>query len=342
MNCDEYVERFLSADADDQLPASDRALVEEHLRGCLQCRTCLNEELALKALIRRQMGSARAPADARLRIRAALGETAERHSWRGNAGGAISARDNGLRQSVSSALRGLGKASASARRAAASDAGKWVALQFKRAQHLAPAGVIVIVLIASTIIFGITFKSTSIQPVPEYQKAVPAFDFAIGRFKQLSQNFDPNVPAEAFRRDDGAYFAWVENTDPLHHVSAELPDISESYEKVQMPPEFCDFALAGYELIGGRIDRTPDGEPLTYTLYRSQTDSILSIGLKRRISAPLEGYWFDNHALYSYRGYSICLTVYPSGHFSSIIVTRAPRVELLRDVATSDVALGYR
>src|SRR5215831_12843530 len=78
MNCDEYVAQFLSADADDQLSAAERHLVEEHLHGCDQCRARLSEELALKASIRRHMGTAKAPADVRLRIRAALGEPAER------------------------------------------------------------------------------------------------------------------------------------------------------------------------------------------------------------------------------------------------------------------------
>jgi len=109
-----------------------------------------------------------------------------------------------------------------------------------------------------------------------------------------------------------------------------------------MPPEFCDFAMAGYELVGCRIDRMPDGKPVTYTLYRNQTSSILGIGLKQWFSAPHGGYWFETHALYSYRGYSICLTIYPNGHFASIIVARAPMVELLRDIATSDAAFWDR
>jgi hypothetical protein len=177
---------------------------------------------------------------------------------------------------------------------------------------------------------------------PEYQESVPAFDFAIDRFNKLSQEFAPNVPPEAFSREEGAYFAWVEDSDPIRHVSAELPDISASYEKEQMLPEFCDFALAGYELVGGRLDRMANGEPVTYTLYRSQANSILSIGLKQQLSPPQGGYWFGTHALYSYRNYSICLTINPVGHFASMIVARAPTVELLRDVAASDTAVWDR
>jgi hypothetical protein len=180
------------------------------------------------------------------------------------------------------------------------------------------------------------------QVSSQYQESSPAFDFAIARFNQLSQEFTPNVPPEAFSREGGAYFAWVEDADPIHHVSAELPDISASYEKMQMPPEFCDFALVGYDLAGGRVERLSNGQPVTYTLYRNGPESLLSIGLKQRLSPPQGGYWFGSHAMYSYQGYSICLTIYPVGNYASIIVTRKPMVELLRDVAASDTALWDR
>jgi hypothetical protein len=347
MNCDEYVNQFLSADADDQLSAAERYLAEEHLCGCHQCRARLGEELALKASIRRHLGTAKAPADVRLRIRAALGEAAERSTRhvRISASARISFREDATRQPVFSIIRRRAAAprhSGNETAGRAVSAHRWLAIQFKRAQYLAPIGFVIIVLAASTIMFRVNFRSMSGQSAPDYQKSIPAFDFAIGRFNEFSQEFSPNVPAEAFSRNDGADFAWVEESDPLRPVSAELPDISASYEKIQMPREFCDFALAGYELIGGRIDRMPDGEPVTYTLYRKQTSSILSIGLKQRFSAPHNGYWFDNHALYSYRGYSICLTIHPYGHFASIIVARTPMVELLRDVAASDATFWDR
>jgi anti-sigma factor (TIGR02949 family) len=344
MNCDEYVDQFLSADADGELTESERQQVEEHLRGCAQCRAKLDEELALKALIRRQMGTAKTPADVRLRIRAALGEAAERRMRR--AGVWASTRTSlgmggASRRPVFPALRRSGAAVEKASREAAGfapSARRWLAIQLKRAQYLAPVGFVVILLAVSTLWVRVNSRNVSGRPFPGYQRSMPAFDFAIDRLDELSQEFDPNVPAEAFSPGNGAYFAWVENSDPLRHVSVELPDISASYEKMRMPAEFCDFALAGYELVGGRIDHMPDGSPVTYTLYRNQTKSILSIGLKQRISAPQDGYWFSSHAFYSYRGYGICLTIYPVGHFASIIIARMPMVELLRDIAVSDMA----
>jgi hypothetical protein len=338
MNCGEYIDRFLSADADGQLTAQERHLVEEHLRACQRCRALLDQELALKASIRRHMGTVRTPADTRLRIRAALGEVDEQRSGR-------TTILNQARISVRRRAARLGTRPASAQSGrgaslSASAGRRWLAIQLKRAQYLAPIGLAIIVLAAAGLIFRINGRSVSGSP--DYLRTTPAFDFALTRFNELSQEFAPNVPVEAFGRDDGAYFAWVQQSDPFRHVSVELPDISVSYEKMQMLPEFCDFALAGYELVGGRIDRMPDGKPVTFTLYRNQTKSILSIGLKQRIAPPEGGYWFDNHALYSYRGYSICLTIYPSGHFASIIVSRAPMVELLRDIVVSGDELSNR
>jgi hypothetical protein len=224
----------------------------------------------------------------------------------------------------------------------AGSARRWLALQLKRAQYVAPVGFVVILLVAAVVLFRATFRNMSGEAIPDYQTSIPAFDFAIDRLSQLSEEFAPNVPPEAFSHEGGAYFAWVEGGEPFRHVSAELPDISTSYEKMQMLPEFFDFAMAGYELVGGRIDRMPDGDPVTYTLYRNRAESLLSIGLKQLFSAPQGGYWLDTHALYSYHGYSICLTVYPVGHFASIIVARAPMVELLRNIAASDIAARDR
>ncbi len=347
MDCHEYIDQFLSADADDELSAPERYLVEEHLRSCHQCHARLGEELALKASVRRYVGMVKAPADVRLRIRAALGEAAERGPQRpgilGRAGrfNSVDPTRRTLSRALEKGVPGLRNIS-DERGHRADAARRWLAIQLKRAQYLAPVALVVIALAASTVMLRGHFRSISGQAMPVDPKSVPAFDFAIARLNQLSQGFAPNVPAEAFSRVNGAYFAWVEDSDPLHHVSDELPDISSSYEKMQMPPEFCDFALAGYDLAGGRIDRMPDGAPVTYTLYRKQANSILSIGLKEWMGAPQGGYWFDTHALYSYRGYSLCLTISPIGHFASIIVTRAPLVELLRDIAAGDMAVSDR
>jgi Putative zinc-finger len=345
MNCEEYVKRFLSAHADNQLTATERSLVEAHLQGCHRCRARLVEEHALKALIGRQAGIIRAPADVRLRIRAALGEEVERkREHRAIRTSSATFFKHNTRRSTSMLTRSAASKDHSAGDAAnrSGSARSWVALQLTRAQQLAPVGFVVIVLAGATMLFRFNWRSMAGLASSNYQRSIPSFDFAIDSLNQLSREFAPNVPPEAFSRNDGASFAWVEENNPVHHVSTELPDISASYEKMQMLPEFCDFALAGYQLVGGRIDRMPNGEPVTYTLYRNRANSLLSIGLKQRISAPQGGYWFGAHALYFYRDYSICLTIDPVGHFASIIVARAPMVQLLRDVAISDVVAWDR
>ncbi|HKV55219.1 MAG TPA: zf-HC2 domain-containing protein [Candidatus Binataceae bacterium] len=316
MDCQEYIDEYLSAHADEELSAREQGLAEEHLGGCAGCRQQLAEERALKAVIHRDIGLVKTPADVRLRIRAALGENSEHIP---------SVRAASTNRSLFSRRGADGERAFRVR----------ISERIAHAQHLAPIAFVLVVLVASVAIFA--GKSSRVRPV--YERPVSAFDFAIAKFDQMSEGFSPNVPAEAFSREGGAYFAWVEESDPVHHVSDELPDISSSYEKIQMPPESCDFSIAGYRLDGGRIEHLPDGRPVTYTLYHDRDNSILSVSLKQRMSAP-EGavYWFETHALYSYKGYSICLTSYPIGHFVSIIVTRAPMIELLHDVAVADIA----
>ncbi|MBV8522137.1 MAG: zf-HC2 domain-containing protein [Acetobacteraceae bacterium] len=332
----------MSAQADNELTREERYLAEEHLRGCGRCRASLLEERELKAQIQLNAGITKAPADVRLRIRAALGEALEParqpRDFATRAGGFIR-RSAEVRPNSKPSLRRAAACSFGEPAHDSASSRQWLWIQVERMRRLAPIGFVVIVLAATTVLFRFSSRNLSGSDSADYSRSIRAFDFAIDRFNQLSQEFTPNVPPEAYKNDSASYFAWVVESNPLRHVSAELPDISASYEKVQMLPEFCDFALAGYELAGGRIDRMPDGEPVTYTLYRNQTDSLLSIGLRKQVSAPHGGYWFGAHALYSYRGYGICLTIYPVGHFVSIIVTRRPMVELLRSVALSDAAV---
>jgi hypothetical protein len=348
VNCSEYIEQYLSADADDELSVAERQLVEQHLRDCAECRARRAEERAVKASIRHHLGIVRTPADVRLRIRAALGELAERESLRPSLieRARVLPAPGSRRRASRTLVERRGPALISTDDAALRREGsvrRWLATQLRRATYLAPVGFVIILLAGATVLFRAAFNGTSEEAARGYWHPVPSFDFAIDRFNQLSQSFSPNVPAEAFSRDNGAYFAWVEGSDQIHQVSDDLPDISSSYEKSQMQPEFCDFAMAGYQLVGGRVDRLPDGAPVTYTLYRNPDNSILSIGLKQKtMDVPQGGYWFETHAFYSYRGYSLCLTVYPVGHFVSLIVTRAPLIELLRAVAAADIAFVER
>jgi len=77
MNCQEYIERFLSAHADNELRGRERRAANDHVGGCGACRARLADERKLKELIRTRIRVARAPSDVRLRIQAALEETPE-------------------------------------------------------------------------------------------------------------------------------------------------------------------------------------------------------------------------------------------------------------------------
>jgi hypothetical protein len=58
------------------------------------------------------------------------------------------------------------------------------------------------------------------------------------------------------------------------------------------------------------------------------------------MSAPIGAVdWLGTRSFYIYKGYTICLTFYPAGHFVSILVTRMPIRQLLRDVASTDTLI---
>lgn len=74
MDCNQYIELYLSAHADGELAGDEARAAEEHLRGCDRCRAELAAERALKARIHRQFGARQVPAALAARIRRALDE----------------------------------------------------------------------------------------------------------------------------------------------------------------------------------------------------------------------------------------------------------------------------
>ncbi len=70
----EYIELYLSADADDELSPEERAKASAHLAECAQCRERLEAERALKTMIRAELPILRTPHVLRERIRAGMDE----------------------------------------------------------------------------------------------------------------------------------------------------------------------------------------------------------------------------------------------------------------------------
>ncbi|HEX4211678.1 MAG TPA: hypothetical protein VHY56_14860 [Candidatus Binataceae bacterium] len=172
--------------------------------------------------------------------------------------------------------------------------------------------------------------------------SVPAFDIAIGKYLQFGREFQPNVPPEAFNSGDGMLYAWVIDGNSVRRVADDGPeseDISRSYRDVEMPDDLFDFSAAGYHIAGGRVDRLPNGRRVTYTMYQGDAGEILSLCFSdATMAAPVGAVnWVGMRSFYTYKGYSICLSFYPTGHFVSILVTRMSVQQLLREVASTDV-----
>jgi hypothetical protein len=205
-----------------------------------------------------------------------------------------------------------------------------------------PPGVWASVVVAASLILSLAFfgvrqaKFASTAPSLE----VPDFDRAIAKFNSFAGYFSPNVPAEAFNPRDGTVYAWVENPTSIHGGSDEVADIARSYEQVNLPADLFNLESSGYELYGGRVESLADGRPVSYTLYRNGDAALLSMSYQATHIAlpPNARLWLGMQAFYEYKGYGVCMTVYPTGHFISIAVTRAPVTDLIRTVALADIA----
>jgi Putative zinc-finger len=311
LDCRDYIDQYLSAHADNELTPSERRSVEDHLAGCAACRSRLADERTLKALVRQHSGIVKSPADVRLRIRAALGAMVEANLAGGRS------RDRHERS------RPFGEAPAGITRRIVSQA--------RRVRVWGP------VVAAATLIGLLVLFNGRTRQV----RAEPAFELAIAKCDSFARDFMPNVPAEAYSSESGSDFAWVVNTDPNKRVSDALEDVADSYMRANMPDNLYNFDGSGYVLDGGRVDHLPNGRPVTYTLYRGSggsSDVILNICFKDpRMMLPVGAInWIETHSFYQYKGYSFCVTFYPTGHFVSIVVAHMPVAKLIRGVALAE------
>ncbi len=72
MNCREYTEHFLSADADGELTPEESRSVDEHLRECAACRERLASERSFKKMMRERLTLAQTPVELKAKILDAL------------------------------------------------------------------------------------------------------------------------------------------------------------------------------------------------------------------------------------------------------------------------------
>lgn len=328
MDCSEYIGRYLAAQADEELDADEQRLADDHLAKCADCRSMLAEERALKTIVRRNTGIVRTPADVRLRIRAALGELADNNPDR---------RANLPHRAVVGRRRDAAHEGPDRDRAGIF---RRTAASLSRHRTITSAGTAAAAILMVTLAI---FAARPLRPGANLAMApVPAFDLAIDRFLSFQRDFAPNLPTEAYANSDGPVYAWVQDRDPVQRVANQatdtFDDVARAYREMGMPDDLLDLSPAGYSLAGARAERMPDERPVTYTLYTGSDGTILSICYPdAAMAAPVGAInWLGMRSFYEYKGYSICMSFYPTGHFVSILLSRMPVRQLLDDVARAD------
>ena len=279
VNCEEYINNFLSAHADGELSAEEERAVVRHLGsglddGCAACRARLAEERLLKALIKRHSAMVKTPEELRTQL------------------------DRALDRFDSGAIpRRIGTAAIAELRRPRT----WI--------PLAAAAMLLVVVAAGG---GLSWierggSSSNVSGL----SAGDALDQAVYSYETFETAFRPNVP------------------------SGSLADIAMAYGSAAMPDLMWNFEFAGYAVVGGRIDRLPDGSPVTYTMYHGRKGDILCTRYKASDFAVPPGSvgQIHGHLLYEYEGYSMCLTVSEENHFICVLTTSEPMDDLRHDIS---------
>jgi len=141
--------------------------------------------------------------------------------------------------------------------------------------------------------------------------AEQAFDQAVKSFVSFEQDFHPNVPSQS------------------------LTEVAKAYGVAEMPDEMWNFSSSGFSLAGGRIDRLPDGNPVTYTFYRNPRNDILCMRYKGTDFTIPPGAIaeYEGHLLYLYKGYTLCLTISENGRFICVLTTDVAPSQFERDMS---------
>ena len=168
MDCNTYIEKYLSAHVDGELTPAELREVEEHLAGCVNCRARFAEERAVKALLRERAAMRRTPPVVRGSILAALD--------------AIDSSDS------ANAARGGRNSPAGAGRFSVRRAGLWAGV---------PVAIAAVAVFAFVILHG--------GKGPDNAHAIPPFDIAIDHYDHFDQHFEPNVNSASPAELSGAY-----------------------------------------------------------------------------------------------------------------------------------------
>ena len=176
---------------------------------------------------------------------------------------------------------------------------------------LAAAAVLIVALFVGG---GLTGIHRGTRPPGNGVSAIPAsdaLDEAVYSYETFETAFRPNVPS--------------------HSLAA----IATAYGEAEMPDLMWNFQFAGYGVVGGRIDRLPDGNPVTYTLYHGRNSDILCTRYKASDFAVPPGAIGEihGHLLYEYKGYSLCVTVSEQGRFICVLTTSEPMDQLRHDIS---------
>jgi hypothetical protein len=168
VDCDTYIDKYLSAQVDGELSAAELRDAEEHLAGCVNCRVRFAEERAVKALMRERAALRRTPPIVRGSILAALD--------------AIDKAD-------------ASKAATRERdRSAGGDRAGW--LSIRRVRVWMPVALAAAAVFAFVILHGG-------GPTPAH--AIPPFDVAIDHYDHFVDHFEPNVNSASPAELSGAY-----------------------------------------------------------------------------------------------------------------------------------------
>jgi hypothetical protein len=193
-------------------------------------------------------------------------------------------------------------------------AGLAIAREIKRPHVWVPLAAVAMLLVVIFAAGGLSgghraaaLRNRGISAIP----ASDALDQAVYSYESFETAFRPTVP------------------------SGSLAEIAMAYGSAEMPDLMWNFQFAGYTVAGGRIDTLPDGNPVTYTLYRGRNGDILCTRYKASDFAVPPGAVGEihGHVLYEYDGYSLCVTVSQRDHFICILTTSEPIAELRRDIS---------